>query len=239
MRRFVLASVPVTPLDDGVPQLRAKRAVERRLAASSLSTLALRLAPFTEVWLALVGSSVPLRGEPRAMLDRPYGFLRTFRRLSGSTIEDHGLLVVPGSGDQPQRLPEHRGLRPPHGQRRRRRRRHGAPDVGGPQVLSWRDVADAYAEVLGRAVRVVSLPPAAFAVAQRAMGPVAPAAANVMGLNVMMGRTSTDWDTRATTDRLGVTDLRTVREVLAAKAALRLVGSQRRACADVAISTGC
>ena len=35
-----------------------------------------------------------------------------------------------------------------------------------------------------------------------------------------MGTLQTDWDTRETTDRLGVTDLRTVREVLTEKAAL-------------------
>ena len=154
------------------------------------------------------------------MLDRPYGFLRTFRRLSGSTIEDHGLLVVPGPATNRNAFLSIVDCARLMVSAVDADDVTGAPDVGGPQVLSWRDVADAYAEVLGRAVRVVSLPPAAFAVAQRAMGPVAPAAANVMGLNVMMGRTSTDWDTRATTDRLGVTDLRTVREVLAAKAAL-------------------
>jgi hypothetical protein len=66
----------------------------------------------------------------------------------------------------------------------------------------------------------VSLPPSAFAVAQRVLAPVAPAAADIMGLNVMVGRTQTEWDTRAATDRLGVTGLRTVREVLAERAAL-------------------
>ena len=96
VRRFVLASVPVTPLDERVPQLAAQHFVERRLEASSLTTLALRMAPFTEVWLALVGSSVPLRGEQRPTLQRPYAFPGTFRRLSGRTVEDHGLLVLPG-----------------------------------------------------------------------------------------------------------------------------------------------
>ena len=220
VRRFVFASVPVTPLDERVPQLAAKRAVERRLEASSMSTLALRLAPFTEVWLALVGSSVTLRGEVRPMLDRPYAFLRTFRRLSGRTIESRGLLVVPGpatnrnaflSITDAARLLLAAGTADDV---------TGAVDVGGPEVLSWRDVAAAYAEVLHRPVRVVSLPPAAFGVAQRLLVPVAPAASNIMGLNLLMGTTQTAWDTRAATDRLGVTDLRTVREVLAEKAAL-------------------
>ena len=59
--------------------VRAKRRVEEQLAASGMSWVAVRMPPFTEVWLALVGSSIPLRGESRATVARPYGFLRRFR----------------------------------------------------------------------------------------------------------------------------------------------------------------
>lgn len=220
VRRIVFASVPVTPLDDRVPQLVAKRAVERRLEASSTSALALRLAPFTEVWLALVGSSVTVRGEQRPLVDRQFGFLRAFRRVTGTTVEDRGLLVLPGPATN-----RHAFLSIRDAARLMIAAVHavdvtGTPEVGGPEVLSWQEVAGLYAEVLGRPVRVVSLPPAVFAVAQRAMTPVAPAAANVMGMNLFMGTSQTDWHTRATSDRLGVTDLRTVREVLTEKAAL-------------------
>jgi uncharacterized protein YbjT (DUF2867 family) len=220
VRRFVFSSVPVTPLDDRVPQLAAKRAVERRLAGSSMSTLAPRLAPFTEVWTALVGSSIPLRGEVRPMLGRPYAFLRTFRRLSGTTVEDRGLLVVPGPGTNRNAFLSITDCAQLLVRAVDAEQVTGTPDVGGPQVLSWQDVAAVYAEVLHRPVRVVHLPPAAFGVAQTVLAPFAPSASNVMGLNVLMGTTQTDWDTRTTTDRLGVRDLRTVREVLLEKAAL-------------------
>ena len=220
MRRFVLSSVPVTPLDDRVPQLAAKRAVERRLEASTMSTLALRLAPFTEVWLALVGSAVPLRGEQRPTLDRPYGFLRAFRRLSGTTVEDHGLLVVPGPAGNRNAFLSLTDCARMMVDAVRDDTVTGTPDVGGPEVLSWSDVAAVYGDVLGRRVRVVSLPPAAFGVAQRLLAPVAPAASNIMGMNVLVGTTQTDWDTRETTQRLGLARLRTVREVLAEKVAL-------------------
>ncbi len=63
--RFVLASVPVIPIDDQVLQMASKRHSEQRLAASGMSTLALRLAPFTEVWLAAVG------GQPAAPASTP------------------------------------------------------------------------------------------------------------------------------------------------------------------------
>jgi hypothetical protein len=69
-------------------------------------------------------------------------------------------------------------------------------------------------------VRVVSLPAGAFRAARAALAPVAPSVANIMGLNLLMATSETDWDTTATTDGLGVGPLRTVRQVLAEKAAL-------------------
>ena len=96
VRRFVLASVPETPLDQNVPVARSKRRTEQLLAASVLSWLSLRMPPFSEIWLALVGSEIPLRGEDRTTLTRAYPTLRRFRRVTGRTIDRHGVMVVPG-----------------------------------------------------------------------------------------------------------------------------------------------
>jgi uncharacterized protein YbjT (DUF2867 family) len=99
----------------------------------------------------------------------------------------------------------------------------GPVEVGGPESLSWTDVAEIYGRVLGRRVRVVSQPAALFAVLQRLFAPVAPSLAGIMGLNRLMAVSETDWDTAAITDRLGVHDLRTVEQVLREKAALQPV----------------
>ena len=217
--RFVLASVPLSRTQDTVPELRLKRTVERRLETSGLSYLSVRLAPFTEIWLALVGSSLPDRGEVNATLRRPYPFLARFRRLTGRSIEDRGRLVLPG----------------PAGLRQAFVSVHdaadvlvaaidapltGAVDVGGPEILTWTDVAGEFERVLGRPVWVVSLPAGVFRAARAALAPVAPSAANVMGMNLFMATTETPWDTARTTAELGLGPLRTVRQVLTEKAAL-------------------
>ena len=91
-----------------------------------------------EVWLALVGSSLPLRGEPHASIGRPSPFLRRFRGFSGSLVEDKGRMLVPG---------------PPTGRHafiavadaaracveatQRSDSSPGPLDVAGPEVLSW------------------------------------------------------------------------------------------------------
>jgi uncharacterized protein YbjT (DUF2867 family) len=220
VRRFVLASVPETPLQDRVPVAATKRRAEELLAASGMSWLSLRMPPFSEVWLALVGSEIPLRGEERTTLTRAYPTLRRFRRITGSTIERRGVMVVPGPARARQAfLSVHdaaaglaAAVRPGTGE--------GPVDLGGPEVLSWTDVAGIYERVLGRRVRVVSQPAAVFGVLQRLFTPVAPALAGVMGLDRLIATSETDWDTTETARRLGLDARRTVEQILREKAAL-------------------
>jgi hypothetical protein len=164
----VPASVPLSPVQDTVPELRAKRAVERRLETSGLSHLSVRLAPFTEIWLALVGSSLPDRGELNATLCRPYPFLARFRKATGRSVEDRGRLVLPGpAGLRQAFISVHdaadvlvAGIDAPVA---------GALDVGGPEILTWAEVAAEFERVLGRPVRVVSVPAGVFRAARTAM----------------------------------------------------------------------
>jgi uncharacterized protein YbjT (DUF2867 family) len=96
VQRFVIPSVPVTRGDEQVPLFRVKREIEKALMASGVPYTIFRCAPFMEAWLALPGSSIPLRGEENPTLDRPYPFLRRFRALTGRTIEDKGRMTVNG-----------------------------------------------------------------------------------------------------------------------------------------------
>lgn len=219
--RFVLASVPETPLDEQVPVARSKRRTEHLLADSGLSWLSLRMPPFTEIWLALVGSEVPLRGEDRPTLDRAYPTLRRFRRLTGATVDRHGLMLVPGPASARQAfLSVHdaaaglaaAAVRPDSGE--------GPVDLGGPEVLSWTDVAAIFERVLGRRVRVVGQPAALYAALSRGLAPVAPSLAGVMGLNRLIATSETDWDTADAARRLGLGPLRRVEQILREKVVL-------------------
>lgn len=220
VRRFVLASIPTGPLDDAVPVVRTKRRLERQLADSGMSYVSLRLAPFTELWLAMVGASLALRGEQRSTLGRPYGFLRGFRRLTGRTVEQVGVMLVPGPGSARNAFISIHDVARLLTAAIDADTVSGCVDVGGPEILSWNDVAGLFREILGRPVRVIGTPAAAFAVLQRLLAPVSPSVSDIMGLQRLMAVTETAWNTTALTDRLGVVGLRSVREVLQEKAAL-------------------
>lgn len=220
VQRFVYASVPQAPLDGAVPMVRAKRTVEGALAASGLSYVSLRMPPFMEVWLALVGSSIPVRGEARALVRRRYWFLRRFRVLTGHTVEKHGVMLVPGSASV------RNAFISVHDVARVMVAAVDAPDltgpvdVGGPEILTWTDVARIYGEVLGRPVTVRSTPAGVYALAQRALSRLAPAASNTLALNRLLATAETPWDTSEVSRRLGVHPLRTVEQVLREKAQL-------------------
>jgi uncharacterized protein YbjT (DUF2867 family) len=220
VERFVYASVPEAPLDDVVPEVRAKRKVEQLLAASGLSYLSLRMPPFMEVWLALVGSSIPVRGEPRAFVRRPYGFLRRFRRLTGHSIERRGVMTVGGAASIRNAFISVHDVARVMVAAVDARELTGPVDVGGPEILTWTDVARIYGEVLGRPVRVRSTPAGVYALAQRALSRVAPSASNTLALNRLLATAETPWDTSAVTRRLRVHPLRTVEQVLQEKAQL-------------------
>jgi uncharacterized protein YbjT (DUF2867 family) len=220
VERIIHASVPETPLDDDVPAVRLKREVERLLAESGISYASVRMPPFTEIWLALAGSSIPLRGEARATLARAYPFLRQYRRLTGTTVERLGVMAVPG------RATTRNAFLSVHDAARIMTALIDVPDIsgpvdiGGPEVLDWNDVARIFADVLDRPVRVLTTPVGMYAAGQRALAGVAPSASAVLGLNRLIGTAETPWDTSQVTRRLGVDPLRTVEQVLREKAAL-------------------
>lgn len=220
LRRLVLPSIPVTAVDDVVPFARARRDLERRVLGSSLDAWVLRFPPFMEAWLALVGSSLPLRGEPHATIARPSPFLRLFRRGTGRLVEDRGLMFVPGPATHRHafiavadaaRACVEAALRPGPGT--------GPIDVAGPEVLSWNDVATIFGDVLGRPVRVSTTPERVFAVAARMLGPVADVPARTMALNRYLAADETPWPD-AGGGLLDPATMTRVEDLLRAKAAL-------------------
>lgn len=220
VRRMVLPSIPVTEVDGSVAFARSRRDLEQRVLGSVLDSWVLRLPPFMEVWLALVGSSLPLRGEAHATLARPSPFLARFRRGTGRLVEDRGLMLVPGPASHRHAFIAvadaasacvaaalHTEAAP------------GPIEVAGPEVLSWDDVAAVYADVLGRRVRVVTTPAGVFAAAARVLAPVADVPARTMALNRYLAASETPW-TNAGGGLVDPATMTRVESFLQAKAAL-------------------
>jgi uncharacterized protein YbjT (DUF2867 family) len=220
VHRIVLPSIPVTAVDEAVPFAARRRRLEARVTGTAPESRVVRMPPFMECWLALVGSSLPLRGEPYATIGRPSPFLRRFRGLTGSVVEDRGLMLVPGSPAarhaflsvrDAARICVEAAVRPGGGSQ--------TIDAAGPEVLSWRQVAGIFERVLGRRVRIMSTPAAVYGVLARVMGPVADVPSRTMALNRYLAMGETPW-TSAGGGLVDPASLTTVESFLRAKAAL-------------------
>lgn len=137
---------------------RSKAYVEQLLADSGLQFAIVRCAPFMDDYFALIGSRLPLAGEPAATLDRARGVTRLLRRLAGATIDNWGLALVPGRSDQRHAFVAVRDVAQVLIQAIRADRPRAIVELGGPDSLSWQAVCDLYSRVLQRPVRLVSLP---------------------------------------------------------------------------------
>jgi uncharacterized protein YbjT (DUF2867 family) len=194
VQRFVLVSVPETAVDGKVPAIRSRRELERHVMDSGLQHAILRFPPFMDCWLALVGSSLPLRGEPHATIGRPSPFLRQFRRVTGTLVERWGVMLVPGPASA-----EHAFIAvhdvaaacaaavdgPAAADR--------VVEVGGPEVLTWSDVAQVFGRVLGRRIRIVSTPGAAYAALASAAARIAEVPSATFALNRYVASSRTPW----------------------------------------------
>jgi len=205
VRRFVFMSVPVTPHDEQVPTFRLKRRIERRLLDSGLPYTIVRGSLFMDDWLALIGSSIPLRGAEAATLRRPFWFSRLFLGAVGTMVERRGLALVPGSGrarhafvaleDVAAFLVGAIGL--PSA-------RDTILEVGGPEVLSWDEAVAVFARVLGRPVRALHAPAGVFRLQQRLLQPVSAQASNLMGMNWLVATTDSAYQMASLSREFGI-----------------------------------
>lgn len=192
--RFVLVSVPQTHLDAKIPFVKARRELEQRLIGSTLDQVIVRFPPFMECWLALVGSSIPLRDEPYATIGRPSPFLRMFRRATASLVEDRGLMLVPGSPRiRNAFIAESDVARACAAAVEQPELRERIIEIGGPEVLSWAEVAEIYGRLLGRKIRMLSTPAAVYAGAATVLAPIAAVPSGTMSLNYLLAATETVW----------------------------------------------
>lgn len=192
--RFCLVSSPATPPGRSTPLERSKGQLEDLVRESAMEDVVLRFPPFMEVWLALVGSSLPTRGEQRATVDRASPFLRRFRKLTGRMVEDRGVMLVPGSPRHCNAFISITDVARACAEAVERPELGGQDlEIGGPEVLTWADVAEEFSDVLGRRVRTVSTPGAVYGVMAKALGPFAPVPAATMALNQMAAAMETPW----------------------------------------------
>ena len=182
VRRFVYTSAPVSEHERLAPFLQYKRETERLLAASNMEYVIFRADVFMDVAFTMMGSSIPLRGSEAATVHRTFPFAnRHFERIKNN-IESKHIAMIPGTGttrhaficiDDVAKFLELGALGGPT----------GIYETGGPELLTFVDVARLYEKLLGVTLTLKRTPAWIFRVALSLMKPFTPAGANLMCLN--------------------------------------------------------
>lgn len=60
-------------------------------------------------------------------------------------------------------------------------------ELGGPETLSWSDVADIYADVLGKKISKLTIPSSLLNACRLVLRPLSPAGENIMGSLYVLG----------------------------------------------------
>ncbi|MFC2043502.1 SDR family oxidoreductase [Chloroflexota bacterium] len=223
IRQFVYMSLPISPIDNQIPTYRYKRLTEQRLQESGVPYTIVRASLMMDVWLALLGSTIPLRKAEAATLERPFWFSRLFMRLVGGMIEERGLAVVNGDGKARHAFLAKEDAAAflvnsiDHSEAK-----NAIIEVGGPEVLSWDDVVGIYSKLLDQPVRPIYSPPGIFRFLLKILMPFSPGAANVMGLNWWVAVTDSAYDVRDVSNRFGVS-LTSVEQFLSDKMHLQAI----------------
>ena len=215
VRRFVQSSVPTFSGDARVPELHGKRLIEARLQASPMQSIIVRNPAFMDVFLVLGGFGGAADRSHHATTKRNYGLVKFYTNLIGNLVEKHGLFIAPGGAN------------------------HGSPTIatrdvaemiagaalyegsddllieaGGPQYLTWRQIADVIGEKTGRKIRIIPLPAWLARLNQALATPFSKPAANIFALMGFVAAYQPRWDSADIVRRFNLPKQQTVGDYL-------------------------
>ena len=221
--RFVQSSVPPYKYENDVPELRGKRLIEARLKQSSMQSIVIRNAAFMDVFLPMGGFRQAQDASLHATTKREYDFARRFMAMTGDLVEKYGVFLAPGGAD------------------------HGTPiiatrdvaemmvggalyegadnlliEAGGPEWLTWRQIAAIIAKKTGREkVRVLPMPAWMIRINRALAAPFSPAAENMFALMGFVANHQPRWEAPDIVERFKLPKQMTVSDYLDANYAPR------------------
>lgn len=199
VKRFIQSSVPTYAREEHVPELRGKRLLEQRLAESPMQSIIIRNPAFMDVFIVFAGFLQAQEKSLHATTKRQYGFGKMWLGMVGNLVEKYGMLIAPGGAS------------------------HGSPmiatrdvaemlvggalyegddnlliEAGGPQWLTWQEIAEIIAQKTGRTkITIIPLPAWVPRLNQALARPFSAAVANTFALMSFVA----DYQPRWTPDR--------------------------------------
>lgn len=189
VEHLVYISAFSSPYDDLVPEFRIKRQVEQLIVESGIPYTIFRAAAFMDIYYAVMGSRLVMDDVAQPTLLRGFWLTNLYSKLTTGLLENNSIALLPGDGKARQAfICIHdvaafmvKALVVPTAKNR-------IIELGGPEVLSWGNIADIYAEVLGNKISKVPIPSFLLNLCRTLLRPVSPAGENIMSILFLVGR---------------------------------------------------
>lgn len=199
VRRFVQSSVPPFKHEHRVPELIGKRRIEARLQRSTMQSIIIRNAAFMDVFLVMGGFKQAADRCLHATTARQYGFVKLWMKLVGNLTVKHGLFIAPGGPQQGTPIICTRDVAElMYAAAIYEKSDSRLIEAGGPQWLTWHEIAQIIAQKIGRkSVRVITAPALMARFNQLVASPFSPAIANTFGLMNFVASFQPRWESPA------------------------------------------
>ena len=216
VKRFVQSSVPPYKPENRVPELRGKRRIEERLRRSTMQTIIVRNPAFMDVWLVMGGFKQAADTSAHATTARNYGFVKLWMGLVGNLAMKHGLFIAPGGASHGTPMIATRdvaelmfaGATYSGGD-------HRLIEAGGPEWLTWGQIADIIAAKVKRnRVYILPVPVWMTRLNQALARPFSQAIANNFALISFVADHQPRWEAAKVVEELKVPRQLTVAEYL-------------------------
>lgn len=180
--RVLSVSVPTQFEGRGALDFDERARQVPRLRADGPPLTLIRSSLFMQTWLPAVGSRLAVRGDENATLNRGYWLARAVGATTQRSLDRFGIASLPADGSARHSFIDVADLA---GVIAAAVRVPGLPEeleVGGPEALSWHEVAEIHGRVLGKPIRKLRQPATPFRVLSKAARPVSPAAAHLLAV---------------------------------------------------------
>ena len=184
VKRFVQSSVPTYQHERRVPELLGKRLLEERLLEATLQSIIIRNAAFMDVFIVMGGFKQAADRSAHATTKRNYGFTKLWTAMVGNLVEGWGYFLAPGGAHHGTPIIATRDVAEMMvGDALYAGSENLLIESGGPQWLTWREIADQIAAKTGRkTIKIIPIPAWLARLNQQLVRPFSASAASVFAL---------------------------------------------------------
>lgn len=166
-----------------------------------------------------------MNGVARPTLLRGFWLTKLYFKLTNGLLENFGIALLPGNGKARQSFVcihdvaayMVRAINVSTAKNR-------IIELAGPEALSWENIADIYADLLGKKIRKLPLPSFILNLCRLLLHPFSPAGENIMSLLFLLGRYDVITDMNAVSKEFGIS-LTNTRQFLLEKMSVQHVSN--------------